>query len=300
VKNDKPAPKKAGFFYARCIRDTNKNNGGILMRRLKQKVALVTGAAQGIGKSIAEVFHQQGAKVILSDINDSLGRKTADALQRSDYIHLDVSEEDDWQRAFDYIKNNYNRLDILVNNAGISGYLQTQGPHDPEFLDLASWRQVHAVNSDGTALGCKYAIQLMKEFHSGSIVNISSRAGIVGIPYMTAYAASKAAVRNHTKSVALYCAEKNYGIRCNSIHPGAILTPMWDPMFGEGEQRDAMIAAIAQQVPLGEMGSPVEVANAALYLASDESKYVTGIELHIDGGILAGSAATPAITRESL
>jgi 3(or 17)beta-hydroxysteroid dehydrogenase len=270
------------------------------MQRLKGKVALVTGAAQGIGKAIAEVFHQKGAHVILSDINDSLGRQTADTLQGSEYLHLDVREEEDWQRAFEHITHSCSRLDVLVNNAGISGHLQTSGPHDPENLDIESWRQVHAVNSDGTALGCKYAIQLMKTKRSGSIVNISSRSGVVGIPYMTAYAASKAAVRNHTKSVALYCAEKKYGIRCNSIHPGAILTPMWDPMLGEGKQRLAMIEAISQQIPLGEMGSPLEVANAALYLACDESRYVTGIELHIDGGILAGSAATPAITRDTL
>lgn len=270
------------------------------MERLNGKVALVTGAAQGIGSAIAKVFHQQGAQVILSDINDSQGSKTAAGLQGSLYKHLDVREESDWQSVFAHIKATYNRLDVLVNNAGISGWLQTPGPHDPENLDINSWRQVHAVNSDGTALGCKYAIQLMKTNLSGSIINISSRAGIVGIPYMTAYAASKAAIRNHTKSVALYCAEKNYGIRCNSIHPGAILTPMWDPMLGEGEQRSAMIEAIARQIPLGEMGSPVEVANAALYLACEESRYVTGIELHVDGGILAGSAATPAITRDTL
>ncbi len=270
------------------------------MQRLKGKVALVTGAAQGIGKATAEVFHQQGAQVILSDINDSLGRDTASALHGSEYLHLDVRKESHWQSAFAHITNSYNRLDVLVNNAGISGYLQTSGPHDPENLDIESWRQVHAVNSDGTALGCKYAIQLMKTNGCGSIINISSRAGIVGIPYMAAYAASKAAIRNHTKSVALYCAEKKYGIRCNSIHPGAILTPMWDPMLGEGEHRSAMIEAISQQIPLGEMGSPMEVANAALYLASEESRYVTGIELHVDGGILAGSAATPAITSDKL
>jgi NAD(P)-dependent dehydrogenase (short-subunit alcohol dehydrogenase family) len=134
----------------------------------------------------------------------------------------------------------------------------------------------------------------MKKHQNGSIVNISSRAGIVGIPRMVAYAASKAAVRNHTKSVALYCAEMRYNIRCNSIHPGAILTPMWDPMFGEGEQREQMIREISSQVPLGRMGTPLDVANAALYFASDESAYVTGSELHIDGGILAGSEASPS------
>jgi 3(or 17)beta-hydroxysteroid dehydrogenase len=268
--------------------------------RLNGKIALITGAAQGIGKATAGVFHHQGATVIISDINDSLGLQVANALPGSVYLHLDVREENDWINAFDYLKTQYKRLDVLVNNAGISGYLQTPGPHNPEDLDIESWRQVHAVNSDGTALGCKYAIQLMKQNRCGSIINISSRAGIVGIPAMAAYAASKAAVRNHTKTVALYCAEQKYGIRCNSVHPGAILTPMWDPMLGEGEQRTAMIAAISQQVPMGEMGSPYDVANAALYLACDESQYVTGIELHIDGGILAGSAATPAITRKSV
>lgn len=270
------------------------------MQRLKEKVALITGAAQGIGKAVAEVFHQHGAHVILTDINDSLGLVTAHNLHESEYLHLDVREETHWVNAFNHIKQKHRRLDILVNNAGITGHSQTPGPHDPENLDLESWRQVHAVNSDGTALGCKHAIRLMKENRGGSIINISSRSGIVGIPYMAAYAASKAAVRNHSKSVALYCAEKQYAIRCNSIHPGAILTPMWDPMLGEGEQRAAMIEAIGGQVPLGKMGSATDVANAALYLASDESKYVTGIELHVDGGILAGSAATPAIASGDL
>ena len=135
---------------------------------------------------------------------------------------------------------------------------------------------------------------MMKHAPAASIVNISSRSGIVGIPGAAAYAASKAAVRNHTKSVALYCAQQGYAIRCNSIHPGAILTPMWDAMLGKGEARKAAIAAVAADVPLGVMGSPEDVAFAALYLASDEANYVTGIELNIDGGILAGSAAAPS------
>ncbi|MCG8526331.1 MAG: SDR family oxidoreductase, partial [Opitutales bacterium] len=176
----------------------------------------------------------------------------------------------------------------------ITGFVETPGPHDPEHLDLDSWHNVHATNLDGVALGCKYAIGLMKQSAAASIVNISSRSGVVGIPAASAYASSKAAVRNHTKSVALYCAQQGYAIRCNSIHPGAILTPMWDTMLGDGEQRDAAIEAIAADVPLGVMGEPNDVAYAALYLASDESKYVTGIELTIDGGILAGSAAAPA------
>lgn len=152
-----------------------------------------------------------------------------------------------------------------------------------------------AVNSDGVALGCKYAIKMMKPKKSGSIVNISSRSGIVGIPNMVAYAASKAAVRNHTKSVALYCAQLGYNIRCNSIHPGAILTPMWDPFFSSQDpaEKERLIKGIAAGVPLRRMGDAKDVAYAVLYLASDESSYVTGIELDIDGGILAGSTGTP-------
>jgi 3(or 17)beta-hydroxysteroid dehydrogenase len=265
-----------------------------MMARLNNKIALITGAAHGIGKATAELFHREGATVILSDIDDVSGNKAAENLgDNAEYLHLDVSQESDWVNAFNHIKEKYTHLDIMINNAGIGGFFETKGPHDPENLDLESWHKVHAVNSDGVALGCKYAIQLMKHTTKGSIVNISSRSGLVGIPWMSAYAASKASVRNHTKSVALYCAAKHYNIRCNSVHPGAILTPMWDPMLGHGEQRSQTIATIASEIPLATMGDADDVAYGALYLASDESKYVTGIELNIDGGLLAGSAASP-------
>jgi len=265
------------------------------MPRLNGKTALITGAARGIGQAIAELFSEKGAQVILSDINDELGQQLTDKIgKNSKYIHLDVAIESDWQLATHFIKKDYGQLDILVNNAGITGFLETPGPHDPENLDMNSWHQVHQTNLDGVALGCKYGIGLMKNSSQASIVNISSRSGIVGIPAAAAYASSKAAVRNHTKSVALYCADQSYAIRCNSIHPGAIYTPMWDAMFGEGEQREAGIKAIADGVPLGYMGEAIDVAYAALFLASDESKYVTGIELNVDGGILAGSSAAPS------
>lgn len=264
------------------------------MQRLHNKVALITGAAQGIGQAIAEQFMREGATVIVSDINDNLGEHTATALGGNTvYKHLDVSSESDWQVITEAIAQQFQRLDVLVNNAGITGFLETQGLHDPEHITLDSWRKVHAVNIEGVMLGCKYGIGLMKSAQSASIINISSRSGLVGIPAATAYASSKAAVRNHTKSVALYCAQKHYAIRCNSIHPGAILTPMWDAMLGEGEIRKKAIDAIAADIPLGQMGTPEDVAYAALYLASDEAKYVTGIELNVDGGILAGSAAAP-------
>jgi 3(or 17)beta-hydroxysteroid dehydrogenase len=265
------------------------------MGRLANKLALITGAARGIGRATAELFHQEGATVILTDINDIDGKTAANQLgEGSEYHHLDVGIEDDWKAVFRILEEKYGRLDILVNNAGITGYVLTKGPHDPEYFDLESWRHIHMVNSEGVALGCKYAIQLMKKHRYGSIVNISSRAGIVGMPLAAAYASSKAAVRNHTKTVALYCARNQYGIRCNSIHPGAILTQMWDCMLGEGERRERLVRRMCDQVPLGRMGTPLDVAHAVLYLASDEAEYVTGIELNVDGGILAGSAAGPS------
>ena len=262
--------------------------------RLDDRVALVTGAARGIGRAIAECFHAEGAVVLLSDIDDEPGRAAAARLgDGADYQRLDVSREEDWERVADQIDRTHGRLDVLVNNAAITGLLEP-GLQDPEHVELASWRRVHAVNLDGVALGCKYGIRLMRN-RGGSIVNISSRSGIVGIPGAAAYASSKAAVRNHTKSVALYCAARGYGIRCNSVHPGSILTPMWDPILGQGADRDARIEALGREVPLGRMGRSEDVAQAVLYLASDASAYVTGTELHVDGGILAGAAAAPPL-----
>lgn len=262
--------------------------------RLEHKIALVTGAARGIGQAIAEQFALQGATVIVTDVDEQAGRQVAGCIGSSAVFKLlDVGSETAWQALAADIAYTYGRLDILVNNAGITGFMSQPGPFDPEHFDLNSWHAVHRVNLDGVALGCKYAIGLMKHSAAASIVNISSRSGMVGIPAAAAYASSKAAVRNHTKTVALYCAEKGYPIRCNSIHPGAILTPMWESMLGEGEVREQAIAAIAADIPLQHMGSPEDVAFAAVYLASDEARYVTGAELTIDGGILAGSSARP-------
>jgi 3(or 17)beta-hydroxysteroid dehydrogenase len=264
-------------------------------KRLSGKVALITGAAQGIGEETAIVLAREGAKVIISDISDEKGEKLArkigsDAL----YIHLDVRKESDWKLAMATILQKFSHLDILVNNAGITGFQEGFGPQDPENASLESWREVHAVNLEGVFLGCKYGIQAMKTNPGSSIINISSRSGLVGIPGAAAYASSKAAIRNHTKSVALYCASQGYPIRCNSIHPAAILTPMWEPMLGSGPERGERMAAIAKDIPMHRMGMPDDVANAVLFLASDESKYITGIELTIDGGLLAGAGAPPA------
>lgn len=263
------------------------------MKRVNNKIALITGASRGIGAATARLLSEQGATVILSDILDEEGQALAKEIG-ADYFHLDVAEESEWEKLTDQIHKKFGRLDILFNNAGVIGLDEALGSQNPEQTSLATWHAVHKINLDGVFLGCKYGIALMKA-QGGSIINMSSRSGVVGIPTACAYASSKAAVRNHTKSVALYCASAGYNIRCNSLHPGAILTPLWEPMLGASEeQRQKSIEMIGEGVPLGHMGEPIDVAYAVLYLGSDESKYLTGIELTIDGGILAGSSAAPA------
>jgi len=262
------------------------------MQRLNGKKALVTGAARGIGAAIAGAFAREGAAVIVTDIDVESGQATANAIGAT-FARLDVASESDWEA----IAARFPELDILVNNAGITGF---EGPfdgpppaHDPEHAQLDTWRAVHAVNLDGTFLGCRYAIRAMRAKRAGAIINISSRSGLVGIPMASAYASSKAAIRNHTKSVALYCAGQGLNIRCNSIHPAAIMTPMWEPMLGSGPDRAAREAAMVADTPMRRFGTPEEVAAIAVLLASDEAAYMTGTELTVDGGLLAGSAAAP-------
>ncbi len=264
------------------------------MARLEGKVALITGAARGIGEAIARSFVQEGARVCLTDIDDALGLATAASLgAMAQYRHLDVREEQDWVSVTQELIAQHGRLDVVVNNAGITGFESGDYVQDPENASLSAWRAVHQTNLDGVFLGCKHAIRAMRAQGSGAIINISSRSGLVGIPGAAAYASSKAAVRNHSKTVALYCAEQGLNIRCNSIHPAAILTPMWEPMLGDGPEREARMQAFVSDTPLRRFGRPEEVAALAVLLASDEAAYMTGTELHIDGGILAGSAASP-------
>ncbi|MDC7677286.1 glucose 1-dehydrogenase [Asticcacaulis machinosus] len=261
------------------------------MTRLANKIALVTGGASGIGEAIVRAFVAEGATVIISDIDPKDGEALAAELgDQASYMHLDVALESEWINVTDIIAAKFGALNILVNNAGITGNEGGGGrPHDPEHTALEDWRKVMHVNLDGTFLGCKHAIRVMRETGSdGSIINMSSRSGLVGIPHQAAYAASKAAVRNHSKTVALYCAEQNLNIRCNSVHPAAIQTPMWDEITKKGNP-DKMKAA----TPLHRFGRPEEVAALVLLLASDEATYITGSEFNIDGGILAGSSASP-------
>lgn len=264
------------------------------MTRLSGKVALITGAARGIGAAIGRAFHDQGARVILTDIQDELGQSVAAELgPPAAYVRLDVREEADWRRVVDDVLTRLGRLYVVVNNAGMTGFDGAPVAHDPEHVALEDWRAVHATNLDGVFLGCKHAIRAMRPGGAGSIINIGSRSGVVGIPGAAAYASSKAAVRNHTKTVALYCAEQGLKIRCNVIQPAAILTPMWEPLLGAGPEREQRIAEFTSGVPLRRFGTAEEVAALAVYLASDESAYTTGAEFTLDGGMLAGTAVPP-------
>ncbi len=274
------------------------------MKRLDGKLCLVTGAARGIGEAIARAFTREGAQVYVTDIDQINGNAVAKDMG-AEFIKLDVACETDWS----HMAKTVPELDVLVNNAGITGFeegFRAQKlsvstaiaqrkivAHDPENASLEDWRAVHRVNLDGTFMGCRYAIGAMRRRGSGSIINISSRSGMVGIPGAAAYASSKAAIRNHTKTVALYCAQNDLNIRCNSIHPAAILTPMWEPMLGKGEDREARMKTLVIDTPMGRFGTVEEVSALALLLASDEAAYITGTELTIDGGILAGSAVMP-------
>lgn len=264
------------------------------MSRLQDKTALVTGAARGIGEAIARAFAREGARVLVTDVQDGLGARVAEALgSAAAYRRLDVREEDDWKAATADALGRWGRLDVVVNNAGVTGFEHGPVPHDPEHAALSDWRSVHRTNLDGVFLGCKHAIRAMRPAGRGSIINVSSRSGLVGIPAAAAYASSKAAVRNHTKSVALYCAAQGLDVRCNSLHPAAILTPIWEP-FLAGPDREAAMRALTADTPLQRFGTVDEVAAVAVLLASDEAAYMTGTEITIDGGLLAGSAASPA------
>lgn len=260
-----------------------------MMGRLDQKIALVTGAARGIGDAISEAFVREGARVVLSDIRNSLGRSVAARLgSLASYEHLDVRDESHWIATIDRILERWGRLDVLVNNAAITGLDEAMGPHDPEHASLEAWTAVHRTNLDGVFLGCRHGIRAMRSTRRGSIINMSSRSGLVGIPGAAAYASSKAAVRNHTKTVALYCAQEGLKVRCNSVHPAAVLTPMWDAYLGEGSEREERMRAVAMENPLRRWGEKSEVAETVVFLASDEAPYITGAEINIDGGLLAG------------
>lgn len=250
--------------------------------RVRGKVALVTGAASGLGAASATKLVAEGARVMLTDVQDDRGRELASTLgENACYARLDVTREDDWQRVIAGVIETFGALDVLVNNAGI-GMLA-----DVESTSIEAWRHVHAVNLDGTFLGCKNGIPAMRASGGGSIINVSSISGIVAGHNLAAYNSSKAAVRHLTKSVALHCARTRSNIRCNSIHPTFVATPILDGMLSASADPVAARKKLAAQIPLGAIGEPDDVAFAVLYLASDESKLMTGAELVLDGGLSA-------------
>ena len=251
----------------------------IMAERLKDKVALITGAAQGLGKEMAKSMIAEGATVFISDINGAQLEATAKELSCSSIL-LDVTNSENWEKAIDQIKNDAGKLNILVNNAGIGN------GGDIEATDLDTWKLVHNVNLDSVFLGCKYSISLMRDSGNGSIINISSMSGIVASHNTSAYNSSKAAVRHLSKSIALHCAKSTNLVRCNSIHPVFTRTAMVQSMIDAAPERNIEDKLI-QQIPIRKLAEPIDIANAAVFLASDESSFITGTELLIDGGLSA-------------
>jgi len=252
------------------------------MGRLDGKIALITGGASGIGLAAARLFLDEGATLVLTDRDRSAADAALAAVGNRGKFHLlDVTREEHWIAVTDAAVAEYGRLDVLVNSAGVALL------RDIETTTLEEWRTLMAVNLDGTFLGCKHAVRVMKGRSGGSIVNMSSVAGLIGSGNLAAYSASKGGVRLLTKSVALHCARKGYNIRCNSVHPSFVETPMLRGMIAAGRDPAKMAANYTSAAPLGRLAQPIEVARTILFLASDESGFTTGAELVVDGGLTA-------------
>ncbi len=257
------------------------------MGRVANKVALISGAAQGLGAATAALLAREGARVVITDINADGAEQLAAEINAASggasvamAMTQDVTDEQRWQEVLTAIRGTFGGLHVLVNNAGI-GFTGTV-----EQTSYTDWQRLHRIDLDSVFLGCKYSIPLIRESGGGSIVNISSISGIIAGHNFAAYNSAKAAVRHLSKSVALGCARDGSNIRCNSVHPVFIDTPILDDIVGAHE-REAALAKLGRQVPLGRVGDPDDVAYAVLYLASDESKFVTGAEIKVDGGISA-------------
>lgn len=256
------------------------------MGRVLDKVALVTGGGSGIGRASAARLAAEGARVIITDIDTHAGQVAADEIG-IDFIAHDVADEKDWQAVIADVVSRYGELHVLVNNAGIG---DLGAASNPEATSLDDWNRTLAVNATGVFLGCKHGIPALRQAGGGSIINMSSIAALVATPFITAYGASKAAVRQLTTSVAVHCAQAGYRIRCNSIHPGQIRTPMLEGLFADAAAladvtAESMQGEFLKKIPMAEFGEPVDIAHAVVYLASDESSHMTGAQLVIDGGM---------------
>ena len=256
--------------------------------RVAGKKALISGAAQGLGAAQAMMLAREGAQVLLADVNAAGAADQAAAINAAlgagtaFSVALDVTQEDQWVAAIEAAQQLMGGLSVLVNNAGIGvrGNIET--------CTLADWHRGFAVNVDSVFLGCQKALPLMKDSQPGSIINISSIAGLIASDTMPGYNASKAAVWMLSKSVALYCAKMGWDIRSNSVHPTFIDTPILDGMVrSTGKSKEIIMEKLARQIPLKRVGHPDDIANGVLYLASDESRFMTGAELKLDGGISA-------------
>lgn len=257
------------------------------MNRTIQKTALVTGGASGIGKAIAQRLACDGVRVTISDIQCDLGETSAREFG-FDFVEHNVCSETRWIEVVNQVEARYGRLDILVNNAGIAG---PAGATNPDNTPLRVWKMIFEINVEGVFLGCKAALPAMTRSGGGSIVNISSIAGLLATPYNVAYGASKAAVTQMTKSVAQHCAQHKLNIRCNSVHPGDVHTPLWDKVADEtaklrGVSAQAVIKEQEINYPMGGLTLAEDVAAAVSFLASDEAKRITGAKLVVDGGLV--------------
>jgi NAD(P)-dependent dehydrogenase (short-subunit alcohol dehydrogenase family) len=250
------------------------------MNRLENQCAIVTGAASGLGLGIARRFVEEGARVLITDIDREAGEKAAAELgDAARFLHHDTSSVDDWQRVMATARQDFDRLDALVNNAGVT----LMGSVEDVAID--DFDRTLAINTRGTFLGCRFAIGLMKERKGGSIVNIASVSAFKPQPELVAYNTSKAGVALMTQSVALHCARSGYGIRCNAINPGVIHTPMLDKVIAQVEDGEALMDSYKAMHPLGRIGEPGDIASMAAYLCSSEAAFITGAAFTVDGGL---------------
>lgn len=255
------------------------------MNRVRDKIAIVTGGAAGLGEAIVRCLVKEGATVTITDIQENAGQALADDLG-CDFLQQDVTDEIQWEALIKQVEAKHGGLHILVNNAGI------EGPMDhttPENTRLSDWQHIHRVNVEGVFLGCRVAIPTLRKSGGGAIINMSSVAALGPTPDYTAYGASKAAVRHLTQSVAMHCAKDGSKIRCNSVHPGIILTAMLhriieDTAKNKGISYEQSMDEFKAMIPQGEFQNPEDIAHAVLFLASDEAKHITGTKLVVDGG----------------